>query len=156
MNRNTMIAAGTALLLAFFTNNSQGQNAAPASAPTLAPAQPLAPNQPLPAMRQMPRPIPPPRSVVSRTLLDLRQMKAMLEASKEDFGGHKASALEAVEKARLECEAVMKAMPAPQQPMRRTFQPPGAAPGAPGAPAPAAPPTAPPPATILPTPPPQH
>jgi hypothetical protein len=136
MKRNTMIAAGTALVLALFTHTSQAQNDAPATQPTpatppaVAPAQPVAPG---PGQRPMPMPPRPrqPRFAVQAALRDLQQVKATLQNSQDDFGGHRDSALAACDKAVEELTAVMKAMPAPTPPPQRAgARPPaGAFPG---------------------------
>jgi hypothetical protein len=147
MKRNMMMAAGTALVLAFFLNQSMGQDnpATPAPPPTSPAAQPPAPG---PGPRpQMPPRIRQPRIFVQRALADLRQVKMALQGSQEDYGGHKDSALAACDKATQELEEIMKAMPKPMPPPQRTAQPPGnplAPPPPPGANPPPAPVPAPP------------
>lgn len=76
-----------------------------------------------------------PRPFIMRTLNDLRMVKAELTRSQEDFGGHKASAIDACDKATAELEAVLKTLPPPQRPMQHN------------------PNGAPPPTGVLPTPP---
>jgi hypothetical protein len=85
-----------------------------------------------------------------RALNDLRMVKAELQRSQDDFGGHKDSALEACDKAMLELEAVMKAsqqtspQPNPQLPGGGTPPPPSVRMAPPAAaPTPAAPPAQP-------------
>jgi hypothetical protein len=109
MKRNTLIMAGIALVLAFCLHNSHAQttNAPAPGQPGLVPAPP-------PGQRPMPQRPHQPRIFINRALNDLRMVKAELQRSQDDFGGHKESALEACDKAMLELEAVMKATPAPQ------------------------------------------
>ena len=148
MKRQTLIVAGIALVLAFCLNNTQAQttNNAPAPGPAgLVPAPP-------PGQRPPPRPRPP-HLFITRALSDLRMVKAELQRSQDDFGGHKNYALEACDKAALELEAVMKTLPAPPSPQRVPQPPGGTAPPPSSVPvppptapsAPAAPPAQPPP-----------
>jgi hypothetical protein len=77
-----------------------------------------------------------------RTMNDLRMVKADLQRSQDDFGGHKNSAIEACEKAMQELDAVMKAIP-PQPSPQQNPQAPGGATSPlanPRAPQPAVPP----------------
>jgi hypothetical protein len=170
MKRNIIVAAGTALVLAFSLNNSSAQNDAsapgPATATNQAPRPPNAspgiptrfaadnPNQPpgpagadtnSPLLRRLP----PGRfrqghPLFSRALGDLRAVKMELQREQGDLGGHKDSAIEACDKAMQELAEVMKALPPPPSPRRLMPPPSGAAlpPGSPPAapPAPAAPP----------------
>jgi hypothetical protein len=59
-----------------------------------------------------------------RALNDLRMVKAELQRSQDDFGGHKDSALEACDKAMQELEAVMKAAPPQPSPVQNPQTPP--------------------------------
>jgi hypothetical protein len=119
MKSKTLFMAGIALVLALCLNNSQAQTTnAPAPGPAgLAPAPPPG-QRPPPRARQ-------PRIFITRALNDLRMVKADLERSQDDFGGHKDSAIEACQKAMDELQAVMKASP-PQPAPQPNAQPPGA------------------------------
>lgn len=152
MKRNTIIAAGIALVLGCVLNNAQAQDSqtpAPAAPPAVVqPPAAGAAQQPAPGPRPMPPRMRQPRMFVQRALFDLKQVKAALEHSEGDLGGHKDSAIEACDKATAELDAVLKAMPMPAQgagaPPRSSFQnnlnriPPAGTP--PPATAPAAPP----------------
>jgi hypothetical protein len=138
MNKTTLIVAAIALLLAFGPSRSQAQSTN-VSQPTPDQTAPVPP----PPQKFPPRPRPnQPRPIIMRTMNDLRMVKAQLQRSHEDYGGHKDSAIEACDRALQELEAVMKAS-MPQPPPQQTSQAP-----APGAPAPQplriAPPSAPP------------
>jgi hypothetical protein len=114
MKRKILIMAGIGLMLAFSQNNSQAQTT---NVPVVGPA-PIAPS-PLPPGQRFPGPrTRQPRVFIPRVLNDLRMMKAQLQRSQDDFGGHKDSAIEACDKALLELDAVLKAsppLPSPQQ-----------------------------------------
>jgi len=135
-----LVTAGTAVVLALFVNNSQAQTAAAPAPPATAPAPPPG-LQPRPFSRARQ-----PEPVLSRAISDLRMAKMQLQRSTNDFDGHKASAIQACDKAMEELQAIVKASVAAQQ----RLQPPpaGQAPGQPSAPpqpavAPAPPPPAP-------------
>lgn len=144
MKRNTLIAAGTALVLSVCANINLAQAQAqvqpaptpPGTAPAPIPANPGAPN---PAMRRPMGPMGnrPLRFTIPMTLRNLQDLKKGLTASQDDLGGHKQSAIEACDKAITELEAVMKTLPAPTPPPQRPAAP-AAAPAP--APAPGAPP----------------
>jgi hypothetical protein len=134
----TLIAAGISLVLAFCLSNSQAQTtnvSQPAPAP-VGPAPPPVQKFPPPRPNQ-------PRPIFLRTMNDLRMVRAQLQRSPDDYGGHKDSAIEACDKALQELEAIMKSsMPQPStqkkpQPADGSAPPPPPLRIAPSAPAPA-------------------
>jgi hypothetical protein len=151
MKRNILVTAATALVLAFSLNNARAQaDAAPAA---LAPVTNAAPapgstfqnnltrlpagdsNQQggaLPGPQQFQR-MPPtrfrqPHQAYNRALGDLRMVKMELEHADGDLGGHKASAIEACDKAIQELTAVEKSLPTPPSPRQPGLPPNGQAP----------------------------
>jgi hypothetical protein len=60
---------------------------------------------------------------ITRALNDLRMVKADLQRSQDDYGGHKDSAIAACDKAMEELDAVIKAMPPMPAPQRIPQQP---------------------------------
>jgi len=125
-NRIILLAAGAALVLAFWPGALRAQNTEnpppTGQPPTNAP----------PARRSMMPPRPghqPPQMVYRRTMIELQMAKRELEHSEDDLGGHKQTALEACDKAMQELEAVLKAMPPGPSPMRGMPPPGGTPPG---------------------------
>jgi len=126
MKTKTLIAAGIGLVLGFCVNNSQGQVT---NAPGPGPNQlPVGPGPGVPGQRMPPTRPRSPRLFVSRALNDLRVVKAELQRSQEDYGGHKDSAIAACEKAMDELDAVMKTLPVPVSPQRMSPPPGGPTP----------------------------
>jgi hypothetical protein len=70
------------------------------------------------------------RFVLQNTIRDLQRVKADLQNAKEDYDGHRDTAIAACDKALEELQAVMKAMPAFRMP-RQPQTPPGAPTNAP-------------------------
>jgi hypothetical protein len=133
MKTKILIVAGIGLVLAFTQKNIQAQTTnvpVPGPAPLLV-APPPGTRPPMPRFRQG-------HPFVSRALNDLRVVKMELQHSKEDFGGHKDSAIDACDKAILELQAVMKFSNPP--PGLQQIPPPSAG----ATPAPSGPPVAPP------------
>jgi hypothetical protein len=152
MKRNTLIAAGTALVLTVCANvnliQAQDQpvptpNPAPTPGagpmpipanPGAPPANPTAPN---PAMRRPVGPMGqrPLRFTIPASLRNLQDIKKGLTAYQDDLGGHKQTAIDACDKAIAELEAVMKVLPTPAPPPQRAPVTPSSTPAsAPGAP----------------------
>ncbi len=147
MKKNTLLAAGTALILAVCANVAFAQDVpAPSPVPTPTPAPAPAPSPAVPPMR---RPIGPMgarplRMSVPMAVRSLQDVKRGLQAAQDDLSGHKQSAIDACDKALEELQAIMKVLPAPQPPPQRPGMMPPAGGTAPGAPAPATPQTPPP------------
>jgi hypothetical protein len=108
MKRKNLIAAGIVLVLALCLGQSQAQTTnVPAPGPV--PVNPVPPPGPRPPQFRPRQPHP----FIMRAMNDLRMVKADLQRSQDDFGGHKNSAIEACEKAMQELDAVLKATPPP-------------------------------------------
>ena len=160
MKKNTLLAAGAALVLAVCANTTFAQDA-PAPNPVPSPAPAPAPAPMPPGRRPMgPMTGRPLRMSVPMAVRSLQDVKRGLQAAQDDVGGHKQSAIDACDKALEELQEVMKVLPAPQPPPQRpgaafpgAAVPPGGTP--PGTPPPAAPQTPPPAGTPQPPAPPQ-
>jgi hypothetical protein len=76
------------------------------------------------------------RNSIVRSMGDLQSVKAQLQRSTGDLGGHKDSAIEACDKVVQELRAVLSALPVPPSPQQTMQLPPGgmAQPGTPGSP----------------------
>ncbi|HEY3862176.1 MAG TPA: hypothetical protein VGO59_09835 [Verrucomicrobiae bacterium] len=137
MNKNFIVTAGIALVLALASGNLRAQDnpaGQPVAPPPIAPnppsnlAQPGQPVAPSPVPR--PAPLPPrfrqqPRIYVQRAVSDLRMVKMTLQNDQQDYGGRKESAIAACDKAMQELQEIMKSMPLPTPPPQRpgaTFQ----------------------------------